>query len=202
VPRYGVSILKNTLFRGVQQEFANVYHYECPGIALTADTDQENLLDQLVTLEKTWHATDVNFVRGRVWNTGSGSPGTNLMRIDKLLSGAGALAPIAGLDKERAILVRWPAGLNSRNRPVYLRKWYHTNAAPVGTVIGTTIMENEVGFTDPDIADLAAIFDNLDQLTVNTTPCDLCAQSGREITGGPEPHKYLEHHQLGDMWRG
>ena len=202
MPIFGVSIEKSTLFRGVQQPFANVYYYDLP----TVDPDDSTLLtalvDDIVVIEKQFHATVVNFVRGRMWNTGSGSQEGNRMRVDKPLTGAGALAELSSMDKERAYLVQWPAGFNVKGRPVKLRKWYHTCANPPGQSIALSALQNTAELTS---AQRVAI-QNFAEAIATPNPGgnmlgELCAKSGRKTTGPPAVHRYLEHHQLGDQWR-
>lgn len=206
--RFGFSVEKTTSFRGFQQPFANIYYYEVAGLSAGDVTGIEDILDHLVTKEKTIHSIAVNFVRGRAWNTGSGSQAGNQMRVDKSLSGTGALSDLTTQDRERAILLRVPAGSNSRGKPVYLRKWYHTCANPPGqtfaggvqantaslgaTIKGvyTTYMNSLLSFSDVDTAGAATF-----------GVANLVSQSGRTTTGNSQCHDWLEHHQLGDQWR-
>lgn len=203
MPRYGISVEKTINFRGVQQPFANVYYYEAPTIALTANTDQEALLDQVVAAEKTFHATLVSFVRGRVWNTGSGSQAGNQMRVDKALTGTGAATAQANVDRERAVLVQVQAGTNSRGKPVYLRKWYHTASGAGGGAFAQGVLENSAAMTAAQRDYWAARLSDLMTLELLGNPvATLTSQTGRQVTGAAECHPYLEHHQLGDQWRG
>lgn len=197
---FGVSIEKTCSFRGVAQVFANVYHYNDAG-GSPSDADLTSLCDQIVVDEKAMHSIDVTFVRGRVWSAG-GTEAANQMRVDKALTGAGSLASGAQLDRERAVLIRWRAGSDSRGRPVYLRKWYHSCAS---TVAGVTITNGQLQNTAQlaqatrDAAETQA--DNVVSYTAGGTVFTLCGPSGRIITGPTECHPYVEHHQLGDMWR-
>lgn len=197
---FGVSIEKTTSFRGVAQVFANVYHYNDAG-GSPSDADLTSLVDQIVVDEKAMHATSVTFVRGRCWSAG-GTEAANQMRVDKALSGAGSLTNSDALDRERAVLIRWRAGSDSRGRPVYLRKWYHSCATTVGGVAyATNVLGNIAGLTQAsrDAAETQA--DNVVSYTAGGTVFTLCGPNGRVITGSTECHPYIEHHQLGDMWR-
>ena len=203
MPRYGFSVEKTTLFRGTQQPFANIYYYEAPTVALTANVDQQTLLQQIVDKEKEFHSSAVNFVRGRVWNTGSGSQQGNQMRIDIALTGAGAVSDNSNMDRERAVLIRVPAGINSRGKPVYLRKWYHvcgSATTPGAFLAGQLANIQELNSTQRSY--YAGKLNDIQELELLTNPvATLCAQSGRATTGEPECHAWLEHHQLGDQWR-
>src|SRR5215217_6668005 len=114
----GVSITKGTSFRGVTQEFGNTYYYDVVGTPNA--TVANEVIDALVTKEKAIHASSVSFIRAKAWSAG-GTNAQNSMLVQKNLSGAGAIAPATGVDKERAFLIRFRAGVDSRGRPVYLR---------------------------------------------------------------------------------
>jgi hypothetical protein len=197
----GISITKRTPFRESTQEFNNTYHY---GSALPnpSASEAEALLDELVADEKVFHSNQVTFVFGRVWSSG-GNQSENQMLFQKGLSGVGAGSTITNYDRERAFLVQWPAGLDSRGHKVYLRKWYHTLCVVGGVTIGQTILENTAGFTQPNRDAMAAVFDSVSRIGAGVEEWGLVAASGRTRDGGlPQVHKFLEHHQLGDQWRG
>lgn len=200
--RIGVSITKNCAFRGGTQEFTNVYYYENAG-ALPNVTQAEGIIDTLTGQEKTWHSTLVTFTRGRLWSQG-GSPGSNNMIFQKNLSGTGSQAAVTSFDRERAFLVRLRAGSDSRGNPVYLRKWYHScgnfdASAPV--VSGN--LDNTTAFTSPVRTVIANKADAIRTMVANGGPWELVSKAGRAFTTGEvfQAHAYLEHHQLGDMWR-
>jgi hypothetical protein len=202
VPRYGFSIEKTVLFRGTQQTFANIYYYEAPAIPFTDTGALQAMLDQIVNKEKELHSTEVNFVRGRVWNTGTGDRQTNLMRLDTLLTGTGSLAASPRMDRERAVLVSIPAGLSVRNKPVFLRKWYHTCGFRSTNPFTDAQLQNTAELSASQRAYWANGLNDIQQLElVAGTVGNMCAQNGRQTTGEPVTHKFLEHHQLGDMWR-
>jgi len=198
----GATIVKSTTFRGVAQEFSNTYYYEVPGTPNAVVT--EEIIDALVTKEKAQHATTVTFVRAAGWRAG-GSSATNEMLVQKNLSGAGTKSAHTAMDKERAFLVRFRAGVDSRGRPVYLRKWWHLDVSVIGgSAISNTQLQNTAGLDSAQRAAVVAFADDIKNLTLVTagfTSAELKGPSGRGITGDTTAHQYLEHHQLGDMWR-
>lgn len=200
----GVSVTKRFAFRDGTQEFSNVYHYQWPGLDPGAPLAEE-CLDRVVTIERNLHATDTTFVVGRVWNAG-GTQAQNDMIVEKTLTGTGnAGVSSSNFDRERAILFRWRAGTDSKGRPVYLRKWYHSNGFMDVTIAAPiTIVENKTGFTTSERTNLKAKVAGLNPLVFNggAIAADLVSAKGRNVSGELECHKYLEHHQLGDQWRG
>lgn len=198
--RVGVSITKRAVFRDSTQEFSNVYHYTYTGLNPGATLAQA-IVDNIVPIEKTMHSTAVTFMRARVWSAG-GTVSENQMIYQGNLTGTGSLTASTVLDKERAILLQWPAGFDSRGHPVYLRKWYHSDCSAIGGVtISNPMVQNASGFSSSQRASIAALAAELDNLTVNAQSMQLCAESGRVAEGNATCHPYLEHHQLGDQWR-
>lgn len=198
--RIAISITKQTAFRDSVQQFSNVYNYTYIGLNPGADLAKQ-FLDTLVAIEKPLHASTVTFIRGRVWASG-GTPAENEMIHQELLTGTGTRLPIASLDKERAVLIQWPAGKDKRGKPVTLKKWYHT-CGEGGTVgYSPGILENVTGFSASQRDAWKTAVVGISPLTIGSQQYALCAESGRMTTGDPICHKYLEHHQLGDNWRG
>lgn len=199
MPIYAVSITKRVSFRGANQEFSNVYHYDYSGALGQADADA--LIDAIKAIEVPLHSSDVTFVLGRVWTAG-GSPAANQMVAEKALSGTGSQAVIGEMDRERAVLAQWPAGLNVLGRPVYLRKWFHSCGNCNAVSFSAAIFQNTAAISDANRNTIQAKVNELRQVTANAKTFNLCAKSGRLSTAPAVIYKWLEHHQLGDQWRG
>ena len=199
--RVGISITKSVSFRGGVQEFSNVYYYEM--LTLPNESDALAMIDNLTTLEKTFHSSQVTFVRGRCWSQ-EGSPGANNMIAQKNLSGTGSQAQFSGTDRERAFLFRLRAGVDSRGNPVYLRKWYHAcGYFDAAVVLSNSHLENTLAFTTTQRDNLRNKMQAIGDANGSAGAPKLCAKSGRLPTVGENwlAHNYLEHHQLGDQWR-
>lgn len=199
--RIGVSITKSTSFRGSTQEFSNVYYYNCS--ALPDATQADAVIDALATLEKTWHATTVTFVRGRLWSE-TGSASGNNMISQKNLTGTGSRTTVAGMDKERAFLFRIRAGTDTRGQPVYLRKWYHACGQFFSAQsVSSGILDNTSSIPSADKTTMNTAVQAVELLTVNGINYVIVAKSGRLPSSSEHftSHNFLEHHQLGDMWR-
>lgn len=196
----GIAITKSCAFRDSVQEFTNTYFYGSVGL-LPNESQALALIDELVANEKTFHSTAVTFVRAKLWSAG-GSPAANHMIAQKDLSGTGSTSLSTSLDRERAYLIQWPAGLDVRGHKVYLKKWYHSCGFFAAHTLGASILANQTGFTTTERAAIAAAADVVTRLGTIPEEWGLKAESGRERDGdGPFAHQYLEHHQLGDMWR-
>jgi hypothetical protein len=204
--RIGISITKEVAFRDNQQEFSNVYYYGNGSGALPSIVDAGALIDQLVALEKTFHSSLVSFVHARLWSAGQGSA-LNEMLEEKTLTGTGSTTTDATMDKERTYMFQVPAGVDSRGKQVYLRKWYHScGVFPGGpSPVGGTIMSNATGFLTANRTSMATNADDILTIGVTGSPgWALVSKNGRNVSAvaSMEAYKYLEHHQLGNQWRG
>lgn|SRR5215212_6937335 len=199
--RIGVSITKSCSFRGGTQEFSNVYYYELAALPNQATAD--TFIDNLTTLEKTFHSTIVTFTRGRCWSE-TGNKATNEMISQKNLSGTGARATATNLDPERAFLFRLRAGVDSRGNPVYFRKWYHAVGEFVSAQgVPTGLMTQTASWTTAQRSAQVSAMNAIGNANGSPGTPAIVAKSGRAPSGGAtwEAHAYLEHHQLGDQWR-
>jgi hypothetical protein len=200
----GISITKETSFRDSVQPFSNMYFYN-NGLGGAPDSSAaQNMLQELVDKEKTFHSTAVEFVFGRVWLQALTEIGSTMI-YQSMLSGLGTQSQNTSMDKERAFLFRRRAGQDSRGQPVYLRKWYHAcgEFGGTGTTINSTILANTAGFGDAARTALANRMQGISNIDAGGGGWVICSKGGRSPT---EPnwvaHRYLEHHQLGDQWRG
>lgn len=194
----GVQITKSTLFRGVQQEFHNVYNYKL-GTAITAPS--ESIVDEIVNTEKSLHSSEVKFIAAAVWSSG-GNIAQNAMLFKKSLSpGAGNQLVNTNMDRERAILIRWPAGFAIDGRPVYLRKYFHSCGNAAGVNPGGAAQLANIDPLLQATRDAIALKANELRDVGATEFWELVAKTGRQTAGNAQCHPFLEHHQLGDMWR-
>lgn len=199
--RVGVSITKSVSFRGVAQEFGNTYYYETPLPVVESVAD--SLIDNIVAKEKALHSTVISFVFARCWSAG-GTKAENNMIKQKALSGTGTGAsPVSGMDRERAFLVRFRAGVDTRGNPVYLRKWWHLMVGSLGgNAVGAGQFENTTQLAASSRSSLEASADAFKSITALPQNFDLVSEKGRGISGATKAHDWLEHRQLGDAWRG
>lgn len=202
MPRIGLSITKSTPFRNSVQEFSNVYYFEV--ISEPTVSEANALIDSLTAKEKTFHSSSVTFVMGRCWHQ-RGSAASNEMVSQKALSGTGATATSTTLDKERAWLFRLRAGVDSRGNPVYLRKYYHACGLFVtGQVIPNDVQMNTNAWSAGERAAQVSAMNTIGDAAGGPLTPRLCSKNGRLPDAGAtwSAHAFLEHRQLGDMWRG
>lgn len=198
MPKFGVAITKTVLFRGVQQEFSNRYHYEGADMSTTQATQ---LAQNVKAAEVPLHSSDVTFKFYRVW-LDTGSKATSLMISQGQLSGTGSTTVDASLDRERCVLIRWRAGNDSLGRAVYLRKYYHSCGTFNGVNMSSSLKQNTLAFSAGEKTSIEQGGTSLQAVSDGADTKTLAAPPGRTRTGGATAHSYLEHHQLGDQWRG
>ena len=200
--RFGVNILKRRAFRLGIQHFGNTYYYDDP-LGTPAASTLEALVDDIVAKEKAKHSGNITFVRGRLWSQ-IGTPSQNQMLIDKTLSGVGSAAASGSMDAERAYLVRFRAGVDSKGRPVYLRKWWHLDAQIGGGTIVAGDLQQTTELSSAIRTGVEAFADSIKQISVGTPThtFTLVSKNGRVIDGATNAHRFLEHHQFGEEWRG
>lgn len=202
--RVGISLEKQVSFRDSVQPFSNVYYYDNGAGALPNQAEAETMIDNLVLKERSFHSSDVTYNLGRLWSQ-TGSQSTNEMIAQKPISGAGTANTSSSLDRERAYLFQWEAGFDSRGHRVYLRKWYHTCGVFPGATapINAGILQNIIGFSSGERVAMSNNADDILTLAGGGGGWGLCSKAGRMTTAAsPGAHRYLEHHQLGDQWRG
>ena len=178
-----------------------MYYYEM--LSMPDEAAANSMIDNLTTLEKTFHSTNVAFTKGRCWSQ-EGSPAANNMIAQKNLSGSGARATNTAHDPERAFLFRLRAGVDSRGNPVYLRKWYHAYGDFVsGQVVGNAQLTQQSSWSQPQRDAQVAAMNAIGDANGSGGAPKICSKSGRLPTVGAlwSAHAWLEHHQLGDQWR-
>ncbi len=188
---FGVAITKSMLWRGERQEFSNVYHLATlPGQTFL----DEGVIDQVVSLEKTIHSAGVLFLRGRTWGpTQDRDPLVSVTRSIKDVAGVGAASDTASMYKEAAILASWPLGrYGSKNRPQYLRKWYHT-LSPLGYDLNGS---NALGVSSLALRDFLTAITSV-KVGAQTDGYEMVTETGREPISPAVLYPFLEHRQLG-----
>lgn len=176
---YGVSITKRCPWRGGNEEFANVYHYNLA--ANLNETLADDLINQLKTAEVLVHGSNVTFVQGRVWEAGGTAPQNETILI-KDLSGVGAFPVSVPIYRELCYVIRFDTERNtSTGRKIYLRKYIHAtgiNSVNAGAQEGTTVLNTG------NKAPFLTYGQNIRQLSLSpgTIEVFLSAQGGQQVS--------------------
>lgn len=198
----GASITKQVAFRESAQEFSNVYYYQWTGLNPT-EAVANDLIDRLVTLEKAIHSNLVTFTHGRCWSAGGGES-ANQMIAEKSLAGTGSGSSTASFDKERAWLIQWDGGIDTRGNPVKFRKWFHTCGGFGANSASAANLTNDASLSTTIRNNAATLANPFNPITFNggLIIARLVNKNGtRQADTTPTCHRFLEHRQLGDQWR-
>jgi hypothetical protein len=137
----GLTIIKSMTYRGVAgEEWSNTYHFS-GGIPSDA-TAWKTLADALIAQEKTLYVADSVVVRAYGYDSDSDTA-TAVWSYDYLAAAATVPGTCATTGShvaagDQAAWIRWPTGrLNSKGKPIYLRKYYHHVPVTNNTATGS-----------------------------------------------------------------
>jgi hypothetical protein len=187
-------VTKTIPWRNGPQEFSNVYHFKT---ALSEPFDDNELINKIVLQEKTFHSSNVTFKVARTWGPTDGTQQQSVTRTIKDLTGTGELTPGTNWYRELAFLVVWPLGrYGSKNRPQFLRKWYHTDNA---MAVAASVLTGATAIPLPANNALATAIPKITNNNAGFLLGDfkLSTAEGREPVGPGSMYKWLEHRQLG-----
>src|SRR5215217_3241782 len=136
------------------------------------------------------HANDVSFLRFSVW-LDTGSKATSEMISQGPLSGVGGFVANTSMDRERAYLVRWPAGNDSRGRPVYLRKWFHACGSISGATLSSAMLQQTAQIDATQKGALETLANGFNTVSDGTDAKVLEGPPGRSRTGQAKSHSWL-----------
>lgn len=130
----GVTLVKRFTYRGdPNEEFSNTYHFL--GDPPDNPTDWQSLIDDLVTLEKACLLDNVTYARAYGYED---TDNDAAYVKDWVLDGSAPVGGIAIISQtiasgDVAAWVRWKTNYNnSKGKPVYLRKYFHSIAILAG----------------------------------------------------------------------
>jgi hypothetical protein len=117
----GVAVTKRTTWRGIEEEFSNVYHYDT-----ALDATSQEVADAVVAAERTIFANNVFFLNVKVWGPTDGTALQSQMLLQQTLTGSGNAARGSDTAKELTAVVEWDTGRkNTRGGRIFLRKYLH-----------------------------------------------------------------------------
>jgi hypothetical protein len=122
----GCSVTKSTTWRGIEEEFSNVYHFDA-----AVDTTSQQVADAVVGAERTILGTNVSMKNVKVWGPTDGTKEQSVMLLQQNLTGTGAIIAGSVCAKELSAVLQWDTGRkNTRGGTIFLRKYLHVGAIP------------------------------------------------------------------------
>lgn len=183
---HAISITKRVPWRGVNEEFSNVYHYDI-STPITTEGGWDDLINAIVAQERPLHYSGITYVRGRVWGPTNAGPAASITKRIMDLSGAGT-APATGslLPPEHSVVVQFYMGRNpATQRKTFLRKFFHCGRVISST--GTPVAFAEAALSAADKAPFETRMNNLKTLSVGGFSHDLCKPDGTHLPLGSSP---------------
>ncbi len=138
----GISITKEEQFRGRNEEFSNVYHFDA-----AVGMDPANLANAVAQKERPIFNSTVQFKSWKAWGPTDQGEAANEMLAEgnfEFLSGGAGLQQIYS---ELAAVVSWSTGRkNTRGQMIYLRKYLHVCGSE-GTSTGPGLTDATIPVT-------------------------------------------------------
>lgn len=188
---FAVSITKRVLFRGSQEQFSNVYHYDL-STTINTDAGWDDLIAAIVAKERPFHSTQVTFVEGRVWGPTNQGQLQSITRRITDLTGTGQNSGGGEIWPELCIVASFFVGRNpATQRKRFLRKYFHVQALMASTG-GSGATLGRAPLAAADKTPIANAMNDLKTITIGTAPHDLCTPQGDHLPLGSSP-KVLDH---------
>jgi hypothetical protein len=169
----GVSITKRTTWRGIEEEFSNVYHF-----STDVGTTSDQVVDGVLAAEREIFGNNVVFVNAKVWGPTDGTQLQSRMLLQRNFANSGNLATGAITAKELAVVVEWDTGrINLRGGRIFLRKYLHVGR------LASTDEEAAKGNTPIAASTLTAVaaYAADVQNAVGVSAAPLCDEKGRVL---------------------
>jgi hypothetical protein len=169
----GVSITKSCNWRGIEEEFSNVYHFDT-----TVETTSDEVINGVVNAERQIYGDNVKFVKGQAWGPADGTQLQSQMLLQKPLTGFGALVTGAKTAQELTAVVSWDTGrVNTRGGRIFLRKYAHVGR------IDTSLEDVAKGNTalPQNIKEQYESYGNSVKNAVGINRATLCDKQGRQL---------------------
>jgi len=120
---FGFQITKKVTWRGQDEFFSNVYHYDM-GSTLSQAQGQA-MLDAIVAAERPAFGTNVTFVQGRAFGPTDQGKAANLMVAIVDYASLGTQAGTSNMPREMTVVVDNYIGRGPAGRKQFLRKYLH-----------------------------------------------------------------------------
>jgi hypothetical protein len=187
---YAVSLTKKITWRGKDEQFSNVYHYDLSTV-INTESGWDALINAIKNLEDDVHSSAVTYQQARVWGPTNQGPAASETRRILDLSGTGQMTVATRIYAEAAVVVQFYLGRNpATGRKRFLRKFFHSQGVPSSTSVDVS---TGVGpLTSADKTLYVNTMNSLKTLTVGGFSHDICAPNGDHLPLNTSP-QVLDH---------
>lgn len=183
---FGVSITKKVTWRGHEEQFSNVYHYDT-STPINTDSGWDSLIDQIVAAEKALFSNVVTWVNARVWGPTNGTKAESVTQRVKDLTGVGSITVATAIPYEFTLVGQFYMGRNAgTQRKTFLRKYYHACCLQASSSNTPASLGNGA-LAAGDKTPVTTLMNAVKQITVGGFQNDLCKPSGQHIPAGTSP---------------
>lgn len=181
---YGLSVTKQTVWHGVNEQFSNVYHFDFTG-AIPSESGWDALIDAVVAKEKEMFGGNVAFMSSRVWGPTDAGPLASITRRIRDLSGTGSITPSVNMPPELAVVCSVFMGRNpSTQRKTFLRKFLHVKELPPGVGASAAMALGTAAFPTALKDYYTTRLNSLKTVTIGGVDNHLCKPNGDHIPLG------------------
>lgn len=179
---YAVQVTMATSWKGLQEEFSNIFHYD---IGAVSDFQGyiNSLADAVVAEIRPLHSTLVTMKRVRVHGPTDLTKVEDIMHLVKDLTGTGSGVAGADIPPEMAVVADVYVGRGPRGGKQFLRKYFHSRQFPLvagnfGKSAGIEPLEQAI--KDVYISRLNA----LKNITIGVETANICTPKGKHLPVG------------------
>lgn len=192
----GCSVTKQFTWRGVAEEFSNVYHFasEAAGVG---EEEYAALANAVANKERALFGPQTSFLRYRVWGpTDAASKADIKMLAVGDLSGVGSKTSVSvKLPKEMAVCVGVYIGRGPKGGKQFLRKYWHI--AEAGTELTDEMAKGNVSMLSGTQDAFASSFEDFFSITASLVGWDLSNSKGKKVPAGEQafclPHLHTRN---------
>jgi hypothetical protein len=179
---YAVAVTMDTLVKGVQEEFSNVFHYDAEAI-VNSTGGFEALADQVVSALRPLFTTRVNFKRVRVHGPTDLTKVEDQMKLVKDLTGTGSLVENFSMPPELAIVADVYVGRGPKGGKQMLRKFLHSCGLP-GSGGSSDQAFGRAALAAGVKTPIESALNSLKTVTVAGFTNDICTPAGKHLPVG------------------
>lgn len=192
---FGVAITKKVTWRGGDEQFSNVYHYDMGASLTVAEADA--LANAVVAAEKPAFGTNVTYLQARIFGpTDQGQAANNMIDILDL-TGNGSQAGGSDMPFELCLVVENYIGRGPHGHKQFLRKYLHICKVGSGDVGGPSYGNTTITGNMSSIG--VAYWNRIKQVTSSSNQHKLCSKNGKlydNVSDSPVVLPYLHVRQF------
>lgn len=179
---FGYQVTMTMLFRGQQEEFSHVFHYD----HVENPSTYELVADALVARLKQFYPSAITFKQVRCYGPTNQGQAANVTQLIKDYSGVGNGSwSGAATYPELTIYAGFYVGRNENTgRKRFLRKYFRMRQLPLGAA---TVASGDAVLTSGDTSPVISFLNDVKNLTVGVNSYPICTPQGTHLPLNSQP---------------